>query len=113
MPITVAVLGAPAGSVPRRSWRRPASARCSSVEHPALEPYTPDGYVMALQRGRSRPRRRSVVLLPHTYQTRDFAPMLAARLRTPLITDVTGINGHRRATPRSRGRCSRASSPRR
>ena len=33
------------------------------------------------------------MLLPHTYQTRDFAPLLAARLRKPLITDVTGING--------------------
>jgi electron transfer flavoprotein alpha subunit len=33
------------------------------------------------------------VLLPHTYQTRDFAPLLAARLRKPLITDVTGIVG--------------------
>jgi electron transfer flavoprotein alpha subunit len=33
------------------------------------------------------------VLLPHTYQTRDFAPLLAARLRKPLITDVTGITG--------------------
>jgi electron transfer flavoprotein alpha subunit len=33
------------------------------------------------------------VLLPHTYQTRDFAPLLAARLRKPLITDVTAISG--------------------
>jgi len=35
----------------------------------------------------------SHVLLPHTYQTRDFAPMLAARMRKPLITDVTAITG--------------------
>src|SRR5690606_40393755 len=27
----------------------------------------------------------------HTYQTRDFAPALAARLGRSLITDVTGI----------------------
>jgi electron transfer flavoprotein alpha subunit len=33
------------------------------------------------------------VILPHTYQTRDFAPVLAARLRRALVTDVTGING--------------------
>jgi electron transfer flavoprotein alpha subunit len=33
------------------------------------------------------------VLFAHTYQTRDFAPMLAARLRRSLITDVTAING--------------------
>ena len=33
----------------------------------------------------------SHVLLPHTYQTRDFAPKLAARLDRALLTDVTGI----------------------
>jgi len=33
------------------------------------------------------------VLLPHTYQTRDFAPLLAARIRKPLVTDVTAIDG--------------------
>jgi electron transfer flavoprotein alpha subunit len=31
------------------------------------------------------------VLLPHTYQTRDFAPKLAARLDRALITDVTAV----------------------
>jgi electron transfer flavoprotein alpha subunit len=31
------------------------------------------------------------VLLPHTYQTRDFAPKLAARLDRALVTDVTAI----------------------
>ena len=33
------------------------------------------------------------MLLPHTYQTRDFAPKLAAALGTSLITDVIGISG--------------------
>jgi len=32
------------------------------------------------------------VLMPHTYQTRDCAPSIAARLRKALITDVTGIS---------------------
>ena len=31
---------------------------------------------------------RRCVFLPHTYQTRDFAPALAARLGRPLVTDV-------------------------
>jgi electron transfer flavoprotein alpha subunit len=30
-------------------------------------------------------------MLPHTYQTRDFAPKLAARMDRALITDVTAI----------------------
>jgi electron transfer flavoprotein alpha subunit len=31
------------------------------------------------------------VLLPHTYQTRDFAPKLAARLDRAILTDVTAV----------------------
>ena len=61
-----------------------------TVENPALEAYTPDGFTAALQDaiGQLSP---SHVLLPHTYQTRDFAPKLAARLDRALLTDVTGI----------------------
>jgi electron transfer flavoprotein alpha subunit len=62
------------------------------IEHQALAAYTPDGFTSALQQtvGAARP---AYVLLPHTYQTRDFAPMAAVRLGASLITDVTGING--------------------
>jgi electron transfer flavoprotein alpha subunit len=35
----------------------------------------------------------AVVLMAHTYQARDFAPMLAAQLRVTAVTDVTGISG--------------------
>ena len=78
-----------------------------TVEHAALEPYTPDGYTAALQAAIAQ-LSPSLVLLPHTYQTRDFAPKLAARLDRALITDVTA--SRRVATrPRSCGRCSRAS----
>jgi len=61
-----------------------------ALEHAALEPYTPDGYTAALQAviGELAP---TIVVLPHTYQTRDFAPKLAARLDRAIITDVTGI----------------------
>ncbi len=61
-----------------------------TLEHAALEPYTPDGFTAALQDaiGQLAP---SHVLLPHTYRTRDFAPKLAARLDRALLTDVTGL----------------------
>ena len=61
-----------------------------TVEHAALEPYTPDGFTAALQDAIAQ-LAPSHVLLPHTYQTRDFAPKLAARLDRALLTDVTGI----------------------
>ena len=61
-----------------------------TVDSAALDPYTPDGFTAAFQDaiGQLAP---SFVLLPHTYQTRDFAPKLAARLDRALITDVTAI----------------------
>jgi electron transfer flavoprotein alpha subunit len=60
------------------------------VDAPALGEYTADGYVAALQAliGQSAPE---LVFFPHTYQTRDFAPALAARLARPLITDVVSV----------------------
>jgi electron transfer flavoprotein alpha subunit len=62
------------------------------LDDPALQAYTPDGHVMAL-RGLVESASPAFVVFAHTYQTRDFAPTLAARLRKPLVTDVTGING--------------------
>ena len=60
------------------------------VDAPALEHYTSDGQVVALA-GVIAQESPSHVLLPHTYQTRDFAPALAARLQRALITDVTAL----------------------
>jgi electron transfer flavoprotein alpha subunit len=62
------------------------------LDDPALEMYTPDAYVMAL-RGAIDATAPAYVLFAHTYQTRDVAPMLAARLGSSLITDVTAVNG--------------------
>ena len=31
------------------------------------------------------------MFLPHTYQTRDFAPALAARVNRPLVTDCVAV----------------------
>ena len=61
-----------------------------TVEDAALEPYTPDGFTAALQDAIAQ-LSPTHVLLPHTYQTRDFAPKLAARLDRALVTDVTAI----------------------
>ena len=88
-PITVLVPGAHAAGV-AAELAAAQVAEILTVEHAALEPYTPDGFTAALQAaiGQLSP---SQVLLPHTYQTRDFAPKLAARLDRALVTDVTAI----------------------
>jgi electron transfer flavoprotein alpha subunit len=64
-------------------------AKVYDVESPKLEPYTPDGFVAALKQlvAQVQPR---LVLMPHTYQVRDFAPKLAAGLNRALISDAIG-----------------------
>jgi electron transfer flavoprotein alpha subunit len=90
--ITVVIPGAGASGVAPELATAAGVRDVLVVEHAALAQYTPDGWTLALQ-GLIERSDASCVLLPHTYQTRDFAPMLAARMRRPLITDVTAITG--------------------
>jgi electron transfer flavoprotein alpha subunit len=59
------------------------------VEHDLLAVYTPDGFTIALQQAIARAK-PDLVLLPHTYQVRDFAPKLAASLGKGMIGDCIG-----------------------
>ena len=60
-----------------------------AVEHPLLKQYTPDGYTAALE-ALIRRAAPSLVMFPHTYQVRDFAPKLATRFRRALASDIIG-----------------------
>jgi electron transfer flavoprotein alpha subunit len=59
------------------------------IEHELLESYTPDGFCVALKQviESAKPQ---LVLFPHTYQVRDFAPKLAAMLGKGMIGDSIG-----------------------
>jgi electron transfer flavoprotein alpha subunit len=59
------------------------------VEHDLLEKYTPDGFSLALRQV-IEAAKPDLVLLPHTYQVRDFAPKLSASLKKGMIGDCTG-----------------------
>jgi len=59
------------------------------VEHDLLEKYTPDGFSAALRQV-IEGAKPDLVLLPHTYQVRDFAPKLAASMQKGLIGDCIG-----------------------
>jgi electron transfer flavoprotein alpha subunit len=88
-PITVAVLSSGVSAVASEV----AGAQVQDVvviDAPALEPYTPDGFTLALAQAIDQ-LKPALVVLPHTYQTRDFAPKLAAKLDRALVTDVTAI----------------------
>jgi electron transfer flavoprotein alpha subunit len=60
-----------------------------AVDSPRLEPYTPDAFAHALKQFLSA-RQPRLVLMPHTYQVRDFAPKLATALGRVLISDCIG-----------------------
>ena len=60
-----------------------------SLEGPSLETYTSDAYVHALKQFISN-QQPKLVLFPHTYQVRDFAPRLALALDRTLISDAIG-----------------------
>jgi electron transfer flavoprotein alpha subunit len=64
-------------------------AEVLQVEHDLLESYTPDGYTVALKQV-IESARPELVLFPHTYQVRDFAPKLAASLGKGMIGDCIG-----------------------
>jgi electron transfer flavoprotein alpha subunit len=88
-PVRVAVAGAQAGQA-ASDLAAADVAEVIAVEDPALAQYTADGYVTGLA-ALIQQEEPSLVFLPHTYQTRDFAPALAARLRRALVTDVTAV----------------------
>src|SRR6185437_12431452 len=61
--------------------------RVHAVEHGLLKDYTPDGCTAALHQliATAKPR---LVLFPHTYEVRDYAPKLATSLERVLVSDV-------------------------
>jgi electron transfer flavoprotein alpha subunit len=87
--IKVAILGAAVDAV-ATALAAAAVDEVIVVDHAALGAYTADGHVLALVAliAQEQPAR---VFFPHTYQTRDFAPALAARLGRALVADVTAI----------------------
>jgi electron transfer flavoprotein alpha subunit len=91
LPVVVAAIGASTGDV-AKELAFGGVTEVLVVEHPALAPYTPDAMTAAVLAlvDRVQP---TFVLFPHTYQSRDCAPMLAARRRKPLLTDVTAVRG--------------------
>ena len=64
-------------------------AKVYDVESAKLEPYTPDGFASALKQFLEK-HPAKLVLMPHTYQVRDFVPKLATALKTTAISDVIG-----------------------
>jgi electron transfer flavoprotein alpha subunit len=89
-PLNAAVIGAETESLAQEVATKPVS-KVARIEHALLAPYTPDGYTLALQQFIEKQNPTELVF-PHTYQVRDFAPALAARMHEVLISDVVGFS---------------------
>lgn len=87
-PVAAAVAGMNIAALAQEAARNPL-ARVYAVEHPDLAVYTADAYAAAVE-ALVRQARPWLVLFPHTYQVRDFAPKVAARFGASLVSDASG-----------------------
>jgi electron transfer flavoprotein alpha subunit len=86
--LEAAVLGAGVSAIASEVAAKKLS-KVYAVESPRLAQYTPDGFVAALKQFISQ-QQPKLVLMPHTYQVRDFAPKLVTALGRSLISDAVG-----------------------
>src|SRR5215471_12250536 len=70
--VEAAVFGAGVGTIAAEVAGKKL-AKVYAIESPKLATYTPDGTVAALKQFIQQ-KQPTLVLMPHTYQVRDFAP---------------------------------------
>src|SRR5260370_22222905 len=86
--LEAAVVGSGVAAITREVAEKKV-AKVYGVESPRLEPYTPDAFAHGLKEFLSN-HPAKLVLMPHTYQVRDFVPKLATTLQTTAISDAIG-----------------------
>jgi len=87
--VNAAVLGSGVESLAQETAGY-GTATVFALDNPLLDQYTPEGYTLAIQQ-LIESQTPEVVVFPHTYQVRDYAPKLAARLGKSLISDVVDV----------------------
>lgn len=86
--VEIAVLGSGIGPTAAELAGKKV-AKVTAIESPQLAVYTSDAYVYVLKEFLSG-KQPKLVLMPHTYQVRDFAPSLALALGKTVIPDAIG-----------------------
>lgn len=86
--LEAAVVGSGVGEIAKEVAGKKV-AKVYDIESPSLQRYTPDAFAHALKQFLSD-KQPKLVLMPHTYQVRDFAPKLATQLGSTLISDCIG-----------------------
>src|SRR5258708_15789845 len=87
--LEAAVVGASAASIAAEVAAKKV-AKVYAIESAKLEPYTPDAFAAALKQflATTQPK---LVLMPPTYQVRDFVPKLATAMGRTVISDCIGF----------------------
>jgi electron transfer flavoprotein alpha subunit len=66
------------------------TAKVYDVESPALKTYTPDAFSAGLKQFLTS-KQPKLVVMPHTYQVRDFIPKLATVMGRSVVSDCIGF----------------------
>ena len=86
LPVEAAIAGEGAAALAADAATKKL-AKVYAIEHALLKDYTADAYTAAMEE-LIRKTNPKLVLFPHTYQVRDFAPKLATRFSQVLVSDV-------------------------
>jgi electron transfer flavoprotein alpha subunit len=86
--LEAAVAGSSVGSIANEIAGKKL-AKVYDLESTALNPYTPDSFSAVLKQFLTSNQPR-LVLMPHTYQVRDFIPKLATAMGRTVISDCVG-----------------------
>jgi electron transfer flavoprotein alpha subunit len=87
-PLEAAVVGNGVGAIANEVAGKKV-ATVYNLESPALNPYTPDSFSAGLKQFLES-KQPKLVLMPHTYQVRDFIPKLATAMKRTVISDCIG-----------------------
>jgi electron transfer flavoprotein alpha subunit len=88
--LEAAVIGSGVGAVANEIAAKKVS-KIYDLESPALNPYTPDTFSAGLKQFLTSTQPK-LVLMPHTYQVRDFIPQLATAMERTVISDCIGYH---------------------
>jgi len=87
-PLEAAVVGGNVGAIATEVAGKKLG-KVYAVQNAKLEPYTPDAFAAALKQFITS-KQPKLVLMPHTYQVRDFVPKLATAMGRSVISDAIG-----------------------
>jgi electron transfer flavoprotein alpha subunit len=90
--LEIGVLGGSGIATIAQELAKVKAAKVYAIECATCGTYTPDAYATALKQFIEQ-KQPKLVLMPHTYQVRDFAPKLTTMLDRTLIPDCISASG--------------------